>query len=245
MKAPKIGMLSLSFVVLSSATSALAQRSDPLPLARLQGRVALETKELDSEKTPDQTPDQTPHPTNDISAEMKRVVIYVVGLTEPPPNEVKTVEQKDTTFSPVVLPVTRGQTVKFANVDSLVHNVFSTSEAKEFDLGDQSPGARHEVTFTKTGLVQIFCNIHPQMSLTVLVLPNNKYTQPGADGQFSLTGLPRRKFKVFAYHPRARAVSQDVDFSSGEARHDFKLILSKTPPTHLNKHGKPYKKSKY
>lgn len=176
---------------------------------------------------------------------MNRVVIYVVGLSETAPSETKSVEQKETSFVPSVLPITRGQKVRFSNVDTLVHNVFSTSEAKEFDLGDQSPGTQQEVAFNKTGLVQIFCNIHPQMSLTVLVLPNRRYTQPATDGQFSLVGLPRRKLKVFAYHPRARAVSQELDFTAGDVQHDFKLMLSKTPPAHLNKHGKPYKKSKY
>ena len=198
-------------------------------LAKIQGRVVLEGKEVATE----------------LQTELNRVVIYAVGFSEAAPSDVKAVEQKETNFSPNVLPITRGQKVRFANVDTLVHNVFSTSEAKEFDLGDQSPGTQQEITFNKTGLVQIFCNIHPQMSLNVLVLPNRRFTQPTSEGLYSLAGLPRKKLKIFAFHPRARAGSLDVDLSSGEVHHDFKLVLSKTPPAHLNKHGKPYKKSKY
>src|ERR1051326_2291462 len=43
--------------------------------------------------------------------------------------------QKDASFDTHVLPIAVGTTVRWPNEDDIFHNVFSTSDAKAFDLG--------------------------------------------------------------------------------------------------------------
>ncbi|GJE58782.1 plastocyanin/azurin family copper-binding protein [Methylobacterium trifolii] len=80
------------------------------------------------------------------------------------------VSQKGRAFQPASLAITRGDTITIVNDDSdLLHHVYIESDAFNFDSGDQEPGSRTLVTFTKSGVFQVLCGIHPKMRLTVRV----------------------------------------------------------------------------
>jgi plastocyanin len=80
-----------------------------------------------------------------------------------------TVHQKGRVFSSEFKTVRKGETIIFLNDDTVPHNVVSLSPGNEFDLDSQRPGISTEVTFTKTGVVQIICAIHPRMKMTISV----------------------------------------------------------------------------
>src|ERR1700722_18836345 len=88
---------------------------------------------------------------------------------------VKQVSQKKAMFTPHVLPVVVGTTVRWPNNDDIYHNVFSYSEAKPFDLDLYKAPVVKSVTFDKPGRVDVFCSIHSGMSCVVLVLENPFY----------------------------------------------------------------------
>ena len=52
-----------------------------------------------------------------------------------------TIVQKDETFVPRVVAITRGSTVDFPNADPFFHDVFSLSRSGTFDLGCYPRGA--------------------------------------------------------------------------------------------------------
>lgn len=79
------------------------------------------------------------------------------------------VVQKDKKFSQKALAVKVGDSVSFKNEDPFVHNIFSLSDVKTFDLGSYSQGQSKKVTFDKPGPVEIECAIHPDMKLAVEV----------------------------------------------------------------------------
>jgi plastocyanin len=79
------------------------------------------------------------------------------------------VAQKAKAFSVKKLSVKVGDSVKFVNEDPMVHNVFSLSDAKSFDLGAYGQGASKSVTFDKPGTVEVECAVHPDMKMTVEV----------------------------------------------------------------------------
>ena len=66
-------------------------------------------------------------------------------------------------FNPRVVGVSRNRAVNFPNVDPIYHNVFSVSGGNRFDLGLYRSGASKKQEFAETGLVRVYCNIHPQM----------------------------------------------------------------------------------
>lgn len=79
------------------------------------------------------------------------------------------VAQKDKKFSQKSLTLKVGDSVNFKNEDPFVHNVFSLSDIKTFDLGSYPQGQSKKVTFDKPGTVEIECAIHPDMKLVVEV----------------------------------------------------------------------------
>ena len=82
----------------------------------------------------------------------------------------KTVGQSNKKFDPDTLMVKKGQTVTFENHDPFSHNVYSTTPGLAFDLRTQSPGKSSDVTFDKSGEVQVQCAIHPTMKMTIKVV---------------------------------------------------------------------------
>ena len=105
-------------------------------------------------------------------------------------------------FVPAVLPARIGTRVQFENKDRVYHNVFSVSRARRFDLGKYRPGQSHAVTFDQPGTVQLLCDIHPDETGWVVVMPHRWFTQPDGNGAFKLPWLPAGRYTLRAWHPR-------------------------------------------
>lgn len=157
---------------------------------------------------------------------------FVVYIDEPlqsvvPESErqqlVKTT-QKDANFEPHVLPVMVGTSVRWPNEDDIFHNVFSMSDAKEFDLGYYKKEQVPEVRFDRVGRVDVFCAIHTKMHCIILVVPNPFHAVADERGRFALRNVPAGTYKVRAWHERLPSqVREIVVPASGEAKVSFTL----------------------
>src|SRR5262249_30722887 len=127
------------------------------------------------------------------------IVVYLTGFEEPPPQAVPELRQKGRQFHPTLLAITAGQTISFPNGDPVFHNVFSLSPARRFDLGQFKQGETQMKQFPKPGVVEVYCNIHPDMAATILVLPNRRFTEVEPDGSFALVDVPPGTWTLFAY----------------------------------------------
>lgn len=140
------------------------------------------------------------------------VVVYVVGPpadAKPAPRQWQ-IEQKNRTFAPDLIAITVGDSVIFPNKDPAYHNVFSPKP--KFDLGmlRKDEGRNKPQQFDKPGVVDVYCNIHPEMAATILVLPN-RYFARVQGGKFEVKNVPPGHWKVFAYARRAaKPVSVDI-----------------------------------
>ena len=83
------------------------------------------------------------------------IVVYLTGFRQPPLPDAPVISQKDKTFIPDVKVIVAGQSVQFTNDDPFVHNVFSTSTARPFDLGQPGPHETRTVSFPNPGLAEI------------------------------------------------------------------------------------------
>ncbi|HEY5921202.1 MAG TPA: hypothetical protein VIV11_06005 [Kofleriaceae bacterium] len=172
------------------------------------------------------------------------VIVYVVGYDEPASanTPAATITQKGRKFVPDLVSITVGQSVSFPNGDSFLHNVFSQSPVRKFDLGSFKKGETKEKSFPNAGVVDVYCNIHPEMAATILVLPNSRHTRARPDGSFAIDGVKPGSWKVFAYSRRAtKPVAASVTVVEGQdATVNLALVRGAEPP-HVNKYGEKYK----
>jgi hypothetical protein len=213
----------LALALLGAAAGALAQES-----GALDGRVTLLRKKLFGK--PERVED------------VRDVVVYVTGFRgAPPPGSRATLDQRGEQFAPRLLPIVAGQEVAFPNRDRIYHNVFSVSPVKSFDLGQyKSSDPPKRERFTDTGLVPVYCNIHPHMIAYVVVLENAAYALAAPDGRFTIRGVPPGRHTVHAWTPGAEPVRQEIEFVAGAAaRADFELIGGAIP-SHKRKDGSEY-----
>ena len=96
-------------------------------------------------------------------------VVVLVGLSAGALAANLTITQKGRLFSSESITIKKGESVTFANDDTVPHNIVSTSKGNEFNLGSQPPGAATDVTFKETGEAQVICAIHPRMKMTVKI----------------------------------------------------------------------------
>jgi len=183
--------------------------------------------------------DKNDRPAEDVG----QAVVWLTGAEAPAAAPVEaeiTTSKKE--LSPHVLVVPVGSTVRFPNHDPFNHNVFSLSEENPFDLGLYGRGETRSVRFTRPGIVQVYCNVHAQMSAIVVVRDNTWFTQPESDGTFSLGAVPPGSYTLHAWHERVPEVTRQVQVPAGGIT-DLSLALDARGyqfKPHLNKFGQPY-----
>jgi plastocyanin len=171
------------------------------------------------------------------------ILVYVVGFSEPPATTIPKIQQRNRQFAPDLVAITAGQSVAFPNGDSILHNVFSPTPSRRFDLGSYRKGESRTRVFPKAGVVDVFCNIHPGMSATIAVLPNRRFAFADPSGAFTIDGIPPGVWTVFAYSRRAKApVSMKVRVVAGLTT-DARLTLEEIDRdfAHQNKYGEQYR----
>ena len=65
-------------------------------------------------------------------------------------------------------------------------------------------------------MIAVKCNIHPWMHGYFAVLPTTHYAITGADGTFSLAGLPPGTYTLTAWHERFGTQTQQVTVGAGD-----------------------------
>jgi plastocyanin len=153
-----------------------------------------------------------------------------------------TVAQRDKTFVPRIVVVPVGSIVSFPNYDRVFHNVFSLSEPRVFDLGLYRNGRSKSEQFPDPGLVQVYCNIHPQMEASLMVVDARLYGAANDAGRIRIDGVPAGTWTVKTWNRRAGFADHRVTVpAGGVGRVDVTHDVSDWRPTpHLNKHGEEY-----
>ena len=128
-----------------------------------------------------------------------------------PAGAIPKLSQKGQAFVPRVLAVGVGGSVDFPNLDPIFHNAFSLSPVRRFDLGKYPRGQSKRVRFPRTGLVNVFCDIHSDMAAFILVLPHRAFAQPDDEGRWALPALPPGRYTLHAWHPDLRELTREIE----------------------------------
>lgn len=146
-------------------------------------------------------------------------------------------------FFPQTMVVTRGTEVRFPNMDSIQHNVFSLTPGHQFDVGLYGEGEGRSHVFNGTGMVEMYCNVHPNMAAFMLVLDTPHFITPDENGDFMLRDLPVGPGELLIWNYRAEEVFQRVPIRLTTSNDPLALSVNITRPAvpqHTNKHGEPF-----
>ena len=156
-------------------------------------------------------------------------VVYVdtiSGKTFPAPTQHPVIDQKGLVFQPHVTAVHVGTTVDFLNSDSFAHNVFWTSiggnKKLNHNLGTWPKGERKSFKFDTPGAVPILCNVHPEMSAYLVVVPTPYFAVSDQAGTYKIENVPDGSYTVIAWHEGAKNQSKPVSVT-GDTKADFTL----------------------
>lgn len=150
-------------------------------------------------------------------------------------------------FLPHVMAVPAGSTVTFPNEDPIAHNLFSLAPGNTFDLGLYRRGAGKAHKFEAPGTVNVYCNVHPNMSAVVHVMNTPYYGFSDAEGNYSFEAPPG-KYRLTAWNEQGGSASSDVEVKADGSIAGGKLLTidgrSFRLTQHKNKLGQTYRPPK-
>ena len=136
------------------------------------------------------------------------------------PSEPVMLDQKGCHYTPHVLGIQIGQPLQIINSDNTLHNVHGLAKAnKEFNQGQPIQGMKMTHTFsTKEVMIPFKCDVHGWMNAWIGVLDHPYYAVTGANGTFSLEGLPPGTYTIEAWHEKLGTQTQMVTIGAKETK---------------------------
>ncbi|MGE0407790.1 MAG: methylamine utilization protein [Amphiplicatus sp.] len=133
------------------------------------------------------------------------VTLATVGARSAPRREPYLVDQRSEEFLPLVTLLRPGDSIQFANSDSVFHHVYSFASMNRFEFvvkpGDVSPIIKYDTV----GVAAIGCNVHDNMITYAVVTEAPYAAKTDKAGLAVIADAPRGAVKISAWHPRARA----------------------------------------
>lgn len=155
---------------------------------------------------------------------LRDVYVYVkegVGDgTFPVPAEPVKLEQKGCTYHPHVLGMMAGQKIQITNDDPTNHNIHPMPASNREWNQSQPPGAPPlEQEFARPEvMIPIKCNVHPWMKAYVGVQKHPFFAVTGADGTFSIKGLPPGDYTIETWQEKYGAQTLKVTVGPKETK---------------------------
>ena len=160
----------------------------------------------------------------DAKGGLQNVFVYVKdglgNLAFPVPTTPVVLDQKGCQYRPHVFGVRVGQPVEILNSDATLHNIHAWPVTnQEFNVGQALQGLRHTHTFsTSEVMVPFKCDVHKWMNAFVGVVDHPFFAVTGADGTFTLKGLPPGTYTVEAWHEKLGTQTQSVTVGAKETK---------------------------
>jgi plastocyanin len=141
------------------------------------------------------------------------------------PKDHVVIDQRKMAFIPHVAVVQQGTTVDFLNSDPVGHNVYwpsiSGNKALKGNLGTWPKGEKKPFVFKDLGVASLLCNVHPEMSGYVVVVPTPYFAVTDKDGNFEIKNVPAGKYTLKTWSEDGKPTTQAVDLSGASASVDL------------------------
>ena len=151
----------------------------------------------------------------------ENIAVYidsVPGKTFTAPAAHVTVDQSHLAFAPHVVVIQQGTTVEFKNDDNVGHNVYWPAihhdKKLAHNMGTWPQGLSKPFTFTEVGDVPLLCNVHPEMSGYIFVVPTPYFAVTDKDGNFLIKDVPPGQYTLKTSSENGKPVTQPVTVAS-------------------------------
>jgi len=123
------------------------------------------------------------------------------------------------TFSQPSKPVVEDQ--KFLNSDPVGHNVYwpsiSGNKKLAHNMGTWPQGQEKSFTFNDLGVAPLLCNVHPEMSAYVVVVPTPYFAITDKEGNFEIKDVPDGSYTLKTWSEAGKPATQTVSVAGGSA----------------------------
>ena len=160
------------------------------------------------------------------SAENIAVYIDAVpGKKFDAPSQHVTVDQSKMKFVPHVAVVLQGTTVDFLNSDPVGHNVYWPSiggnKKLAHNMGTWPKGQRKSFQFNDPGVASLLCNVHPEMSGYLVVVPTPYFAVTDKEGAFEIKNVLPGQYTLKTWSEDGKPTSQPVTVTGGAVTVDI------------------------
>ena len=148
----------------------------------------------------------------------ENIAVYVeaiAGKDFPAPTQHVTIDQKQMKFAPHVTVVLKGTTVEFLNSDPVGHNVYwpsiSGNKKLAHNMGTWPKGQEKSFQFNDLGVASLLCNVHPEMSGYLVVVPTPYFAVTDKEGNFVIKDVPAGHYTLKTWSEEGKPATQAVD----------------------------------
>ena len=158
---------------------------------------------------------------------LANVFVYVkaglpAGYTAPAPAGDVVLDQNGCRYHPHVLGIQVGQKLAIKNSDGILHNIKAVGKAnRPFNVSQPISMTTERVFTAPEVMVPLECNVHGWMHAYLGVLPHGFFAVTGADGSFSIKGLPPGTYTIEAWHEKYGTQVATVTVTAGAKTQDF------------------------
>ncbi len=154
----------------------------------------------------------------------ENIAVYVDAIADKKfdaPKDHVVIDQRKMAFIPHVVAVQQGTTVDFLNSDPVGHNVYwpsiSGNKKLSHNLGTWPKGEKKPFQFNDLGTASLLCNVHPEMSGYVVVVPTSYFAVTDKEGNFEIKNVPAGKYTLKTWSEDGKPTTQAVDLSGATA----------------------------
>jgi plastocyanin len=158
----------------------------------------------------------------------ENIAVYVDVIADKKfdaPKDHVVIDQRKMAFIPHVVAVQQGTTLDFLNSDPVGHNVYwpsiSGNKKLSHNLGTWPKGEKKPFQFNDLGVASLLCNVHPEMSGYVVVVPTPYFAVTDKEGNFEIKNVPAGKYTLKTWSEDGKPTTQAVDLSGATATVDL------------------------
>jgi plastocyanin len=158
----------------------------------------------------------------------ENIAVYVdtiPGKKFDPPADHASIDQRKMNFVPHVTVVLQGTTVDFVNSDAVGHNVYWPSiggnKKLTHNLGTWPKGEKKSFQFNDLGAASLLCNVHPDMSGFLVIVPTPYSAVTDSDGAYEIKDVPPGSYTLKTWSEDGKVTTQPVTVASGAVTADL------------------------